>query len=349
MGLWCPLPLGRDLKIFIDNSFETPWTIVQWQKITDSWKESSLAICGSIEDADVILITLTGPKGDYARVIDFIARSKRYSVLAEKVFVFDHFDDALGLFPGIYASLRSYLFSQSRHRTGCYIQSLNEFITYKEPDSEGWIRYLFSFQGNASSRVRNRLFLTDFGRNDVLIERKRPPGGRIAGGHDEDDSSSKVVEFKRQYAEVITRSKFILCPRGHGTSSVRLFETMQSGRVPVIISDAWVPCSNIEWSRFSLRVREKDIANLPDICLDATSHWITMALEARRTWEEWFSPRGLAKLIETSILDIKRTKKCPERLLRPFDWPLRRSFVKGRHLAVRSYSAAMSAISCFTR
>jgi len=338
-----------NLKIFIDNSFETPWAIAQWQKIIGSWKESSLAICDSIEDADVILITLTGPKGDYARIIDFIAQSTKYSALAEKVFVFDQFDPAVGLFPGIYASLRRYLFSQSRHRTGCYLQSLNEFITYREPDCEGWIRYLFSFQGNASSRVRNRLFLTEFGRNDVLIERKRPPGGRIAGGHENDDSSPEVVEFKRQYAEVITRSKFILCPRGHGTSSVRLFETMQSGRVPVIISDAWVPFSNIEWSRFALRIREKDIANLPDICLDATSHWITMALEARRTWEEWFSPRGLAKLIETSILDIKRTRKCPERLLRPFDWPVRRSLVKGRYLAVRSYSAAMSAMSRFTR
>jgi len=191
---------------------------------------------------------------------------------------------------------------------------------------------LFSFRGSATSGVRNRLFATDFGRNDVLIERTQ----RF--------SDLEVMEFKRQYAEVMSRSRFVLCPRGIGTSSCRLFETMQSGRVPVIISDAWVPWSNIEWSKFSLRVREKDIANLPNICLEARDRWITMALEARKTWEEWFSPRGLAKLIETSILDIKRTRKCPERLLRSFDWPLRRSLAHGRHLAVRSYSSARSAM-----
>src|SRR5262249_2829871 len=152
-----------NLKIFIDNSFETPWAVTEWQKIIDSWKDSSL-ICTSIDDADVILITLTNPKGDYPKIIIFIPRSQKYSNLAEKVFVFDCYDTVLGLFPGIYASLRSYLFSQQRHRTGCYIQSFNEFITYKEPDCEA-IRYLFSFQGNATAAVRNKLLATDFGRN----------------------------------------------------------------------------------------------------------------------------------------------------------------------------------------
>jgi exostosin family protein len=343
-----------NLKVFIDNSFETPWERARWQKIIGSWDGSSLIICDSMEGSDVILITLTGPKDDYARAIDAIVQSEKYAVQAEKVFVFDPNDRAIGLFPGIYASLGSYLFSHKRHRTGCYLPSFNEFIIYKDPDDGGWIRYLFSFQGSGNSLVRRRLFLTDFGRNDVLIERREPAGGRMAGGIPgtvEDtfwESSPAMMEFKRQYAEVITRSKFVLCPRGYGSSgSYRVFETMRSGRVPVIISDRWVPWSNIEWSKFSLRVREKDIASLPNICLEASGHWVTMALEARKTWEAWFSDRGLAKLIETSILDIRRTRKYPERLLRLFDWPLRRSLAQGRHLALRSYSAARSAMSRF--
>ena len=338
------------MKIFIDHSFETPWERARWQKIIGSWEDSSLIICDSMEGADVILITLTGPKDDYTKIIDSIAQSKKYAVLAEKVFVFDPSDSAIGLFPGIYASLTSYLFSHKRHRTGCYLPSFNEFIFYKEPDRGGWIRYLFSFQGSVNSRLRRKLFLTDFGKNDVLIERREPPGGRMAGGIPgtvEDafwESSPEMMELRRQYADIITRSKFVLCPRGYGSSgSFRVFETMQSGRVPVIISDRWVPWSNIEWSKFSLRVREKDIASLPNICLEASGHWVTMALEARKAWEEWFSPRGLAKLIDTSLTDIKSTRKYPERLLRTFDWPIRRSLAQARHLAVRSYSAVRRA------
>jgi hypothetical protein len=325
------------LKLFIDNSFETQRAATLWGKITTSWEKSSLKTCNSIEHAEIILITLTDLKGDYFKTIDLIAQSKKYAALADKVFVFDQFDMAIGLFPGIYASLRSDLFRRSRHRTGCYIQSLNEFITFKESDCD--IRYLFSFQGNATSRVRNRLFSADFNRNDVLIEYKQPRGGRIGGGREEDDNLPQVIEFKRRYAEIIACSKFVLCPRGYGASSIRLFETMQSGRVPVIISDAWVPFYNIEWSKFSLRVREKDIAKLPEICLDAADQWVTMALGARRAWEEWFSHKGLAKLIETSLLDIKQTRKWPERLVRSLDWPLRRSLTQGRDLAVRLRSA----------
>jgi hypothetical protein len=323
------------MKIFIDNTFEAPWGIVQWQKIMDCWKGSSLCVCGSIEEADAILIILTHPKMDYVKAIESIARSSKYRNVADKLFVFDHSDIPLGFFPGIYASLRRHLFSQKRHRTGCYLVWFNEFITYEPPNDDSEIRYLFSFQGEATATVRKKLFLTDFGRKDVLIERRRRYWG----------SDSEMMEFKRRYAEVIARSKFVLCPRGNGTSSVRLFETMQSGRVPVIISDAWVPCANIDWNKFSLRVREKDIAKLPNICLEATNDWVKMAVEARTTWEEWFSNRGLAKLIETSILEIKEARNCPERLLRYFDWPMRLMVVRGRRFAVRSYSAASSVMS----
>lgn len=321
-----------NLRLFVDNSFETPWALSQWQKIIHIWKEnSSLIVCDSIRDADAVLITLADPSGDYAGIIESIAVSKSYSALADKLFVFDTQDTPLGLFPGVYASLRSYLFTHSRHKTGCYIQSFNEFISHTEPALAN-IKYLFSFQGNLTSGVRKTLFSTDFGRNDVLIGRTPPFWDRIG--------SQEMAEFKRRYADVVARSQFVLCPRGIGTSSFRLFETMQSGRVPVIISDGWVPCANIEWSKFSLRVREKDIGCLPDICLDANSCWAAMALEARRIWEEWFSHLGLAKLIEASIQDIRRTRKFSERIVRTFDWPMRRLLAQGRGLAVRSLSGA---------
>jgi hypothetical protein len=187
--------------------------------------------------------------------------------------------------------------------------------------------------------------MTDFNRSDVLIQRKQQIGGRVAGGFDDD--SPEIMAFKREYAKVITHSKFVLCPRGYGTSSIRLFETMQSGRVPVIISDAWVPCSNIQWSKCSLRVPEKDISKLANICLNVEKEWITMATEARRTWEEWFSHMGLAKLIETSIREIKHGRRLPEAVLRPLDWPVRRSVVLGHRLAGRSYSAGMRWVRSF--
>ena len=324
------------MRLFVDRSFETPWAKSQWDNIIHSWgQNASCLVSESIEGADAILITIVDPVDKYESVIRSIASSKSYAALADRLFVFDTQDVTIGLFPGIYPSLRSYLFNRDRHRSGCYIQSFNEFITNTEPN-EASVEYLFSFQGNLTARVRSRLLSANFGQSDILIERTQPFWDKIG--------SPEMVAFKKRYAEVIARSKFVLCPRGIGPSSYRLFETMQSGRVPVIISDPWVPPAGIEWSSCSIRIREKDISTLPTVCLDASSRWRTMALEARSIWEQWFSHLGLAKLIETSIRDIQLARGFPESVVRMFDWPVRRAMVRGRQLAVRSFAAAAACV-----
>ena len=52
----------------------------------------------------------------------------------------------------------------------------------------------------------------------------------------------------------------MLCPRGQGTSSIRLFEAMRMGIAPVIISDKWIGPKGPEWESFAVFVKEKDIS-----------------------------------------------------------------------------------------
>jgi hypothetical protein len=68
---------------------------------------------------------------------------------------------------------------------------------------------------------------------------------------------------KRIMGIFIAWSKFVLCPRGYACSRWRLFETMMAGRVPVIISDQWVPPEGPAWERFSVRVSQKHVAQPP--------------------------------------------------------------------------------------
>ena len=52
---------------------------------------------------------------------------------------------------------------------------------------------------------------------------------------------SPDFEMRRErFRSVMGRSRFVLCPRGKGTSSIRLYEALAYGCVPVIISDDWV-------------------------------------------------------------------------------------------------------------
>ena len=44
-------------------------------------------------------------------------------------------------------------------------------------------------------------------------------------------------EREEYYKDVISRSKIILCPRGTGPGSIRTWEVLSSGKLPIIISD----------------------------------------------------------------------------------------------------------------
>lgn len=314
------------MRLYLETSHETDWARGRWAAIAAEWQRA-----GHIEPADTpatadsILITLADCKAPYPDTVAAIAASGAYADYPDKSFVFDTQDTPLGLYPGLYCSLRRFLFSASRHRTCCYMQSFNEFIGADEPAAARKPRYLFSFQGNLTSRTRARLFEMKYGRDDVLIERTRP-FWTDTGGH---------REFKRQYAANILASRYVLCPRGVGTSTFRLFETMQSGRVPVILSDAWVPTPWADWDACALRVREADIARLPEICLANEGRWEAMARQARLSWKQWFSPEGMGRLVRSCIDDIRRTRRLPERAHR-LGWPARRLAADFRQTAARA-------------
>ncbi|HSH95300.1 MAG TPA: exostosin family protein, partial [Roseimicrobium sp.] len=85
-------------------------------------------------------------------------------------------------------------------------------------------------------------------------------------------------------------SAFVLCPRGVGSGSVRLFEVMQMARAPVIVSDLWVPPTGPKWDSFSIRVAEKDVGKIPSILRSRCHEAESMGRAARAAYDEWFSP-----------------------------------------------------------
>lgn len=70
---------------------------------------------------------------------------------------------------------------------------------------------------------------------------------------------------KDSYFELLADSRFVLCPRGIGLNSIRFFEALAYGRIPVLLSDEaklpldWV----IPYPDFSLRVPEAEVERLP--------------------------------------------------------------------------------------
>ena len=226
----------------------------------------------------------------------------------EKCFLFCANPFVIPFLPGVYAGVEK-RWASARTRPGFYLgRTENEFTTYTPPDDA--LPYLFSFMGSVrNAPVRKKLATLRHPRS--FFQNTADDFERILN---RTMDRQERMDYDRRYAELTKASKFILCPRGLSVSSIRLFETMRMGRVPVILSDAWVPPIGPRWEEFAIRVEEKDFARIPQLLEERESAAVAMGERARVEWENWFSKEVLFHRLVELCLDIKETRTIPETL-----------------------------------
>ena len=215
-------------------------------------------------------------------------------------FVWDWGDRPTGRYSGFYCSLESRLFDARRHRTSCYPVAFNEMV---DAGDQTDAVYDFGFVGGLSAGVRPRIFERLGPRqaqdNSFLRQQGADWGQTFGRGE---------TDLKRGYADFLRQTRFVLCPRGYGVGSARMFETMKAGRVPVIISDDYVLPEGIDWTTCSLRIGEHQIDDIPALVASRLPDWPNMAAEARQAWEDHFSEsrivRRMADEIEAISADL---------------------------------------------
>lgn len=225
----------------------------------------------------------------------------------EKCYLYSDGDLFLPVLPGAYASARVGVLGRGRTTGAPYITPIaNPFVAPMCLEKH----YLFSFIGASSSWTRKRLFRIDFHRADVLVE-----NSTSLYHHWADDLPEREAQQKR-YAEIIAQSHFALCPRGAGAGSIRLYEAMNIGVAPIVLSDRWVPPEGPDWARCSIRVLEKDMPNLPAILDERRSESEAMGAAAREEWQQYFAPEKLFNTIIDACESVRRRKRIPERYFR---------------------------------
>ncbi|NQV95250.1 MAG: exostosin family protein [Sphingomonadales bacterium] len=141
-------------------------------------------------------------------------------------------------------------------------------------------KYLFSFVGARA----NKYYLTET-RNwilDLLSDDQRG----IVRGRDhwhyqrvvydgQVNETAKTVEHAdlinesatEEFLKILKQSTFSLCPSGSGPNSIRLWESIGTGAIPVILSDTWAPPGNPRlWEMAVIFCKEDpdEIKRLPD-------------------------------------------------------------------------------------
>lgn len=79
-----------------------------------------------------------------------------------------------------------------------------------------------------------------------------------------------IHEKAQYYKRILGKSRFSLCPSGAGPSSIRFFESLASGSIPVVLADtlALPKVNDIDWDECIIRIPEYKYNQLRDILGD---------------------------------------------------------------------------------
>ena len=267
-------------------------------------------LVSSREEADIILY-IEAPRR-YPDARDPLI-SLRPRDLA-RTYVFSQADDPIPWAPGVYASIPASR-ATAAVSGGFYVPphygvpgGLTEYldaVRHVEPD------VLWGFAGTVSNHlVRQQLAALSDARS--LVEDTRFWNDQVRWGWRDRYRREVRTTFSR-YAKLMSRCAFVACPRGVGPSSIRLFEALEVGRCPVIISDEWLPPSFVDWEACSIRIPEGRVRELPAILRAREQEAAVLGAEARRVWEQFFAPERQLNTLAAACLVIR--EQSPRRMV----------------------------------
>jgi predicted O-methyltransferase YrrM len=118
------------------------------------------------------------------------------------------------------------------------------------------------------------------------------------------DDKTKKRQLEDVYVNNMRKSWTVLCPRGMGSSSIRFFETLCMGRIPIHISDEYIlpDADVIDYSRFCIDIPQSAAGVVGKV----VSQWIgkksreeleSICREARSVWERHFDLSNPKKVL----------------------------------------------------
>lgn len=284
------------MKLFLTSAYEVHTMLDALLVFAESDVVRHHQICSRPEDADIILFVEDGQFDDYLyKRLSMHTLVKRFP---DKTFMYNEVDKPWCVLPGLYCNMPRRFFQPKRQSAMPMLTIPNDLVgQIYDPADHSERKWLYSFVGAASHRCRTSIFkLAD---HSEAIQ---------------DTSDFNVWEApaevrlraERNYADIMADSLFVLCPRGIGTSSYRLFETLQAGRAPVVISDQWVEPPHIDWD-FIIRIPESDVARIPEVLQGMAGEARARGEAARAAWEQAYAPDVMFNTIAETLVALKES------------------------------------------
>jgi hypothetical protein len=241
--------------------------------------------------------------------VDYIRGSQLYRAYRRKSICMTETDTPTFRLRGLYAANARIYLARKRTRTMSYfISDFSRGNAQVQALAGQQVekRYLYSFMGGSNSWPRKHIFRTLQSSADTVIEATH------AYNHwtEKPGQRDKRLLQMRRFAEVMAASKFVLCPRGCGLSSYRLFECMSLGIAPVIISDKWQPVETVDWS-FAIFIAERDIPRIDAIVRAHEHEWQARGQAALATYRKFFAKTQIASTLHAQIIELQASYSPP--------------------------------------
>lgn len=259
------------------------------------------------EQADAILITEAMHHLDNC-LLSRVRRSPTVRRYYSKTFVYSDAPEPAFIMPGLYTNVTRSGYDPANQASINYLGSDDRHGFETDPRYRATRpELLFSISGSMRAHpVRRHLAGLSHPRAEVIDSAARRG--------DLPRSQQDKQNYHERYRDQLARSKFVLCPRGYGANSYRLYEVLAAGRVPVIISDAWVPTEGPDWDQVAIRIAERDVADIPRVLERAEARYETMAEAARAAYRSFFALDVQFHYIAERLQRLSRTRRAGVRL-----------------------------------
>jgi Exostosin family len=314
-------PVMRGLAIHVAVASDTERSAARRAEIIEMHARSHTRLhrlTDDPEEADIILLA-----GDLESLEEAKA-NRLIRKFPEKTMAYSEIDAVVPYVPGVYGSAAVERWiklgrTQSSIYFSRYAGSMNPEIRHRPTEKK---ELLFCFRGRRDCRVRTNIINYPYNRADVeVLETK--------GFMHWKDGIVGTRQAQKSYADALARSHFALCPRGMGFGSIRLFEVMEMGVAPVLISDNYALPPGPDWDSFLLKVPERQFSRLPDLIEHHVPESEERGRKARQAWEQFFAPGLIFNGLIDQLCDIRQRRVISESAFRRI-WPLLRLRSQGR-------------------
>jgi hypothetical protein len=139
------------------------------------------------------------------------------------------------------------------------------------------------------------------------------------------DNFEEKRKVRLEYVDNMINSDYILCCRGWGNFSLRFYETLCCGRIPVFIdTDCGLPYDfKIDWKKYSVWVDRKDLSYIAEKVAEfhhnlSPQQFVELQYECRQIWKDWLSYEGFFSNFWQHFMSERPEMLFPKKLTKAF-------------------------------